>query len=208
MTIKISVGKSGEEPAKKSLLINIGSSDEQGSEKDKPAQRSINLIARRALDGSVIISDHPMIDVVIQPKNSKIVSFTKEDFSDDAYYAQSRLFDYLRKKGVIEIDSVRGGNVYGSLEAKYPESEAPSSFEAVMLSVGKWVNQEQANELSMQTYEQEVEDLLTSPEEEDSTELGEIPHPDPNTPYSVYGSKSKRTDANIYGLTENRSEDD
>mgnify|MGYP001344276435 CR=1 FL=1 len=206
MAIKISVGnKSEEQPVKKSLLINIGSSEDQPE--DPPPQASINLIARRALDGSIIISDHPMIDVVIQPKNSKVVSFTKEDYSDDAYYAQSRLFDYLKKKGVVEIDSVRGGNVYGSLEAKYSESEDRSSFEAVMFSVGKWVNQEQANELSMQSYEQEVEDLLTSPEEEDSTELGEIPHPDPNTPYSVWGSKSGRMRGLSQHLSEHRGED-
>lgn len=205
MAIKVSVGKSGDQTEKKSLLISIGSSENAEPEEPAP-QKSINLIARRALDGSVIISDHPMIDVVIQPKNSKIVSFTKEDFSDDAYYAQSRLFDYLKKKGVVELDSVRGGNVYGSLEGKYPEAEGMSSFEAVLLSIGKWVNQEQANELSMQSYEQEVEDLLTSPEEEDSTELGEVPHPDPNTPYSVYGSRSKRSDANLYGLTETRGD--
>ena len=206
MAIKVSVGKSGEQSVKKSLLINIGSSDDAKPEESTP-QKSINLVARRALDGSVIISDHPMIDVVIQPKNSKVVTFPKEDFSDDAYYAQSRLFDHLKKKGVVEIDSVRGGNIYGSLEAKYPESEGVSSFEAVMLSVGKWVNQEQANELSMQSYEQEVEDLLTTPEDEDSTELDEIPHPDPNTPYSVWGNRSKRSDANLYGLTETRGED-
>ena len=112
----------------------------------------------------------------------------------------------MKKKGVVELDSVRGGNVYGSLEGKYPEAEGMSSFEAVLLSIGKWVNQEQANELSMQSYEQEVEDLLSSPEEEDSTELGEVPHPDPNTPYSVYGSRSKRSDANLYGLTETRGD--
>lgn len=208
MAIKISVGKSGEgeESKKKSLMINIGSKADQQPEEPPAPHASINLIARRALDGSVIISDHPMIDVIIQPKNSKVVSFTKEDFSDDSYYAQSRLFDYLKKKGVIEIDSVRGGNIYGSLEAKYPEAEGMSSFEAVMFSIGKWVNQEQANELSMQSYEQEVEDLLTTPEEEDSTEMGEVPHPDPNTPYSVYG-KSKRSDANIYGLSETRGMD-
>ena len=174
MAIKVSVGKSDDQSVKKSLLINIGSNDDAKPEEPAP-QKSINLIARRALDGSIIISDHPMIDVVIQPKNSKVVTFTKEDFSDDAYYAQSRLFDYLKKKGVVEMDSVRGGNIYGSLEAKYAESENVSSFEAVMLSVGKWVNQEQANELSMQSYEQEVEDLLTTPEEEETTELGEVP---------------------------------
>lgn len=209
MAIKISVGKSGagDKPQKKSLIINIGPKADQQSEEAPAPHASINLIARRALDGSVIISDHPMIDVIIQPKNSKVVSFTKENFSDDAYYAQSRLFDYLRKKGVVEIDSVRGGNVYGSLEAKYPEAEGVSSFEAVMFSIGKWVNQEQANELSMQSYEQEVEDLLTTPEEEDSTEMGEVPHPDPNTPYSVWGSKPKRSDASIYGLNETRGVD-
>jgi hypothetical protein len=177
MSIKITVNKSSSAPTppKKKLLITVRKKD-QIVEPD--AQASINLAARRTLDGSVLISDHPLLDILIQPANAKIVSFAKKSFGDEVYASQSRLFDFLLKRGVIDHDSVQGGNVHGALEAKYPEAEDRSALEAVLLTVGKWVNEEKAAELEMKNYEQEVEDLFLHPPEEETTELGEIPHTD------------------------------
>tara|TARA_Y100000310_G_scaffold207709_1_gene208236 strand:+ start:709 stop:1287 length:579 start_codon:yes stop_codon:yes gene_type:complete len=180
MAIKITVnkGEAAEETPEvnKELLITVRKKD-QLVEPD--AQASVNLAARRTLDGNVLITDHPLIDVLLQPANQKIIAFTKNDYSDETYFAQSRLFDYLSKKGVIVYDSVQGGNVYGTLQAKYPEVEDRSALEAALLTVSKWVNQEKAAEFEISSYEQEVEDLYTNPPEEDSTELGEVPHPEP-----------------------------
>ena len=208
MPIKITVNKAtaSPPPPQKKLLITIGKKD-QLVEPD--AQASINLAARRTLDGSIIISDHPLLDILLQPANLKVVSFGKTGFGDEVYAAQSRLFFFFSTKGVILHDSVQGGNVYGALEAKYPEVEDRSALEAVLLTVGKWVNEEKAAELEMKNYEQEVEDLFVDPSEEESTELGEEPHQDPNSPQRYYQSKQSLYGrvGQPFGISEQRGED-
>ena len=42
--------------------------------------------------------------------------------SEVVYGAESRLMEWMRKSGIIEYDSIQGGNVYGSLEGKIHES--------------------------------------------------------------------------------------
>lgn len=198
MPIKISLNKKNTpEPItpNKKLLITVGTKENLV---EPDSQASMNLTARRALDGSVLVTDHPIIDILIQPANMKVVSFVKESFSDEAYFAQNRLFDFLKKKGVIKFDSIKGGNVHGSLEAEFPEVEDRSALEAVLLTVGKWVNEEKAAELEIKSYEREVEDMFLDPSEEDSTELGEIPHPDPKSPERFYHSK-RPAHGNVYG---------
>jgi len=200
MPLKITINKATETPPppKKKLLITIRKK-EQLIEPD--AQASLNLKARRTLDGSVLITDHPLIDILIQPSNQKIVSFAKKNFGDEIYNAQSRLFDYLQSKGVVLYDTIQGGNVYGTIQAKYPEAKDQSALEAVLLSVGKWVNEEKAAELEMKSYEQEVEDLFLNPPEEDSTELGETPPIKRNDPERYYQSRTP-THGNISGYSE------
>ena len=38
--------------------------------------------------------------------------------TDNVYGAETRLFEFLRKKGIVSYDSIQGGNIYGSMEAK------------------------------------------------------------------------------------------
>ena len=208
MSIKITVNKKTEAPPppQKKLLITVGKKDELV---EPDAQASINLAARRTLDGSVLISSHELLDILIQPANSKVVTFAKKGFGDEVYAAQSRLFDYLQKKGVIDHESVQGGNVHGTLEAKYPEAEDRSALEAVLLTIGKWVNEEKAAELEMKNYEHEVEDLFLNPSEDDTTDLGEVPHEDPSRAkdadtyrQALYGRTAKQ-----FGMSEQRGGD-
>jgi hypothetical protein len=205
MPIKITVSKATETtpPPQKKLLITVGKKD-QLVEPD--AQASINLAARRTLDGSILISDHPLLDILLQPANSKIVAFSKKNFGDEVYASQSRLFDFLSKKGVISHDSVQGGNVHGTLEAKYPEIEDRSALEAVLLTVGKWVNAEKAAELEMKNYEQEVEDLFLHPPDEETTELGEK-RPEPLSSPQKYYQSARTRHGSMYGLSEQRGKD-
>jgi hypothetical protein len=111
------------------------------------------------------------------------------------------LFDFLQNKGVVLHDSIQGGNVYGALEAKYPEVEDRSALEAVLLTVGKWVNEEKAAELEMKSYEQEVENLFLNPPDEETTELGEVPHQNPNNPQKHYQGRHS-THGNAHGYSE------
>ena len=72
------------------------------------------LNVRRAMNGDYMIFDHADIDIVVQPKQSKVVAFAKDSTSDVVYGAENRLFEHLKRKGIIQYDSIQGGNVYGS----------------------------------------------------------------------------------------------
>ena len=85
-------------------------------------QVTIELNARKSLDGNIMIFDHEDVDIVLMPKEKKVISFAKDSMTDRVYGAQDRLYKFLRKRGVIDLASVQGGNIYGSMEAKLLES--------------------------------------------------------------------------------------
>ena len=76
--------------------------------------------------------------------------------------------------------SVKGGNIYGSLEAAILESKIPGvdNIQAALYSISEYLDKEKpffkmANEL-----DEEGLDNLLDPGPEDSTELGDVPHSD------------------------------
>jgi hypothetical protein len=81
-----------------------------------PLQIELNI--RRGLDGRLMIMDHDHIDIVLLPKKDKVVAFAKLDYSDIVYETQDRLFQFLVDKGICAPETIKGGNVYGSFEAK------------------------------------------------------------------------------------------
>jgi len=136
----------------------------------------VYLQIRRSVGGNYMIFDHPLFDVVIQPKTNKIVTFSKRTVSTDPYPSQDKFFDYLMRKGMIEGDSVQGGNVFGSLEATYPVNDDVDTIEALLLVIYYFMKDEVADVKAALMYADEIEDSYTEPDEEDSTELGEVPH--------------------------------
>lgn len=152
---------------------------EEPVEKEKiPGQPILKLNARKTLDGHIVIHDHDIMDIVIMPENNKVVVFAKDLISDDLYYAQHRLFQYLMEKGVIKRDSVQGGNVYGSMEGEFPNSviDGVDPVQAVLFVSGKWMSKEREFLDIEERYAKEWEKWLTEPEPDESTELGEVPH--------------------------------
>ena len=139
-------------------------------------QAKVFLRMRKLLDGSLIIFDHSDIDIVINGKKNKITSFPKDEFGDHIYASQSRLFDFLVKKGVVSHDSVRGGNVYGSLEGTIPDTDEVDTTQVAVFVISKFVEEERDHNKNSEEYEKEIEDYLFQPDDEDSTELGEVPH--------------------------------
>ena len=96
---------------------------------------------------------------------------------DSIYDAQDRLFDYLSKKGVVKRESIEAGDVYASVQSEYPESiEGTNTTQLVMFSVGKWIEEERPGMEMEEYYENEIENRLVNPDDEESTELGEVPH--------------------------------
>ena len=145
-------------------------------EERKP-QATVLLNARKSIDGNIMIFDHQDIDIVLVPRNKKIVTFSKgrKVTSDKVYKTQNRLFEFLSKKGVIAHDSIQGGNVYGSVEAKLLESidEKINPFHVALFLIESFMKEERP--YFVDEFEEEEEYLL-NPSDEDSTELGEIPH--------------------------------
>jgi len=142
--------------------------------KEPPMQ--VSLLMRKGLDGRLIVYEHDHIDIVYLPEKNKVVAFAKQDYSDIIYETQNRLFDYLVKKGMCAPESVQGGNVYGSIEGKMLKSKDDLPVEHLfVLNLKKWIDSEKpALEMDKQ-YNEKYTDMMTEPDMEDSTELGEVP---------------------------------
>ena len=153
---------------------------------------------RRALNGDYMIFEHADIDIVVMPSKKKIVAFAKDMMSDIVYGAENRLFNHLRKAGVIAYDSIQGGNVYGSFEGMILESKNPAepqSVDYLLYQISEWIKTEKPYYESVEAHDDMMDDMLLSPEDEYATELGEVPHEEEK------GSIKKRTifGAHIFG---------
>ena len=101
---------------------------------------TLELKARKSLDGNILIFDHNEMDIVIMPAGKKIVTFAKDDFSETVYEVQDRFFTYLKRKGIISYDSIKGGNVYGSIEGLLEESkdEYVNTIDYALFNISKF----------------------------------------------------------------------
>ena len=137
---------------------------------------TFKLKARKTLDGNIIIQDHHDIDVVVRPEMKTVVTY-KKDGADGttAYGASDRMFKYLSTRGIISMDSVQGGSILDSYEAKIPENNLESPIKLVMLVISKWIETERPYFEYGEEYEDMMDDRLLKPDDEESTELGEVP---------------------------------
>jgi len=179
MAVKVNIG--GEQAD--SLKVNIGSdsvsvniSQPDVHVKVMESPISFELDARKALNGDIMIFDHSDIDIIILTEKKKVVAFAKDIMSDVVYCAESRLFEFLKRKGIVAYDSIQGGNVYGSLEAKLLDSQELDPIKVTLLNVSKWMDEERPYFEQMRSHDEMMEDELLNPIEDNSTELGEVPH--------------------------------
>ena len=136
----------------------------------------IKLKARRTLNGNIMIFDHKDIDIILMQEKKKIVAFAKEILTDSVYGAESRLFEFLRKKGIVAYDSIQGGNIYGSMEAKILDSKKFDPVKSALLNIAEWFQEEGPIENSIEAHDEMMDDALLNPDDEHATELGEVPH--------------------------------
>ena len=137
----------------------------------------IELKARRTLDGNIMILDHEDMDIVLMLEKGKCVTFPKEKMSDKVYSAQDRMFKHLAKKGLVNQSTIKGGNVFGSLEVEMLESKIPgiNREQAFLYSIHEYINDERPYFKSAAEYDDERLDSMLRPSPEDSTELGDVP---------------------------------
>tara|TARA_R110002020_G_scaffold103217_10_gene241661 strand:+ start:1136 stop:1642 length:507 start_codon:yes stop_codon:yes gene_type:complete len=138
-------------------------------------EATVELKARKALDGSLLIMDHNKIDIAVQPEQMKIVTFPKTTATEDVYDYQNRLLELLADKGIIDRASIQGGNVFRSLEADVFTNEQVNSIQAAVYVIAEFIQYESNHEKIADEYEKELEDMYTHPDERDSTEYGEVP---------------------------------
>ena len=139
---------------------------------------TIQLEARRNLNGDIMIFDHEDIDIVLIPESNKCVTFAKGMMDDKVYGAQDRLFNFLYRDGILDRASIRGGNIYGAIEAQLYESKfnGIDSVEATLYSIYKFIQEEKPYFIATKKIEDDQEDHLVDPEDEYSTPLGQVPH--------------------------------
>jgi hypothetical protein len=150
-----------------SIKIKIG--NEEGDIQQFSPSIKISLNVRKTLDDNLIIADHPDIDIVVMAKDKKVVAFPKDTYSDDIYDTQDRLFNYLSKKGVVEYGSTQGGNVAHALEASIPKSDY-NEIQHLLLVLSKFMEEERPYFEFEKQFEEDMEERLTAPDEEESTE--------------------------------------
>jgi|TARA_R110002074_G_scaffold24143_3_gene72231 hypothetical protein len=158
-------------------------------------QATVELKARKALDGSLLIMDHLKIDIAVMPDSMKVVTFPKTEATEDVYDYQNRLLELLSDKGILERSSIQGGNVFRSLEGLLLESQSINSVQAAVYVIAEFIQTEASYERIADDYEKELEDMFTHPTDRDSTEYGEVPQ---------YGSKGSMRPGYYYYPLRNR----
>ncbi len=136
---------------------------------------TVQLNARRGLDGSLYIMDHKKIDIAVMPEQMKVITFPKNTATEDVYDYQNRLMELLSDRGVLDRTSVQGGNVFRSLEGAIFSNEEVNSLEATVYVIAEFLDIEGSQFKVADNYEKELEDMYTHPSDRDSTEYGEVP---------------------------------
>lgn len=173
-----------------STVVKIDS-EEKDSENLQPQQNveqkpngklSAKLNVRRTLDGNYYIYDHHYIDIVLMPEKFKIITFpfsekNKISFSDLVYATQDKFFDFLSRRGIIAPESIKGGNVFGSMEGTIlqPKDTVIPLDQLVLLNISMWIDEQRPAMEFDKKYEEEFDERMTEPTDEESTELGEVP---------------------------------
>jgi len=137
---------------------------------------SIYMKIRKSLDGNYMIFDHPIYDIIIMPKKNKIITFAKRGINYEAYPYQDKFFDFLLRRGVLEMDSVQAGNIFGSLECKYPINDDVDTIETLLFVIYQFLKEEVDEVKKSMVYDDEISSYYTEPSDDETTELGEVPH--------------------------------
>ena len=157
------------------IKITINKQAVGGAEVEEVAapQATVKLKARKALDGNVIISDHQLMDLVLIPAKNKVLMVPRPGFGQETYYKQKDFFSALSRRGVF-TGPLEGGTVHGVFEAKLGISEELSSVQVALLEIERYFKQEAVEEGFGEDFDTELEDRFINPDDEQSTEAGEI----------------------------------
>ena len=159
MAIKVKIGDTKPDP----IVYKV-------EEPERKHEAQIKLKARKTLDGNIMIFDHKDIDIVLMLEKKKIVTFAKDELGDHVYEAQDRFFKYLIKKGVVDFESIQGGNVYSSMEGAILESKEYNPSQVALFAINKFIEQEKPYFEFERSFDEKEEQRLAEPDASESTE--------------------------------------
>lgn len=138
----------------------------------------IKLNMRRTLSNNILIRDHPEFVIVISEKNKKVTTFPRENIDELTYDHQDKFFQYLIDRGVIEPETIQGSIIYNGIEGKYVDNYETNSVNQILLSIYDYMAKYKLEDSKYKKYEEDYREYILNPEDEDTTELGEIPQED------------------------------
>jgi hypothetical protein len=136
-----------------------------------PETYFLPMNVKKTLEGNICIYDHPYMDIVISPSNTKIITFPKDNRMKDTYVTQRDFMEFMKDHGLIKFDSIRGGSLHNSLECIYPTPEDVDPISAILIGVYRYVQISSQHEQRLKDYEQSIEQEYLNPDEEHSTDL-------------------------------------
>jgi hypothetical protein len=83
----------------------------------------------------------------------------------------------MSRRGIIDIESVTGGNIYASFEAKVlePKAERGDIIPLILMNISQWIDEDREKYDFVQDFRDLEREELLEPDKEESTELGEVP---------------------------------
>ena len=156
------------------IKITVGSKQPPEPPKPDPIAE-VELQIRRTANGDYFISDHADIDIIVMKNKNKVLAIAKDIMSEMVYGAEDRLFSFLIKKGLVSPDSVQGGSIYGSMEGQLLPSDELNVINMTILNIAKYIDEERPYFEFVEKFDEMETEYFTEPDEEDSTELGEVP---------------------------------
>lgn len=157
------------------ISVKVGKPSQD--KKETPANPKLSMILRKTLGGEYAIFDHFDMDILVSPEKKQVLAFPKNEMSDDVYAAQDRMFAFLSKKGVVVRESVQSGNIYGSMQAMFPDSAiGADAVQSVIYTIGRFLEEDKPYYAHEDALEDEMVQAIAEPSDAESTPLGEVPH--------------------------------
>ena len=160
------------------INITVGPPTDEATKPPTPPPEpiaEIELNIKRSANGDYYISDHADIDIIVMVEKKKVLTIAKDIMSELVYGAQDRLFKHMIRKGLVNPASVQGGSIYGSMEGQLLDSKELNVINMTILNLSKFIDEERPYFEFMEKFDEMETDYFVDPDEEDSTELGEIP---------------------------------
>lgn len=143
----------------------------------KPGPRQLTFKSiSKTLDGNILVSDHPRIMFVVSPSKRKLTMLLKHNIKDEFYPIQKRFLEFAISKGIVVLGTEHTGYLPNMFEFTYPENKDIDSVKVILFFIHSFIQTEMDMYSTLEKLKNELETRLLQPDEEHSTELGEIPH--------------------------------